>query len=125
MKLLGTRRVFTLVSAIVGVACAIYVLSHLIAFANIFGVFKDHAGIKISQLAIAQAHNATTPDPRTPVVPKIVHQIFHAWKHPGNNTLPAHWQDARQTCIDHNPDWEHKVSLSGPGSGGGQRLCRV
>jgi inositol phosphorylceramide mannosyltransferase catalytic subunit len=90
------------------------VISHVIAFANIFGVFRDHAGIRTTQLSIAQLHNSTSPDIRPPVVPKVIHQIYHAWKHPGNNTLPKHWQEARQSCIDHNPDWDVRVSLSLP-----------
>lgn len=90
----------------------IYVASRLVVFAELFGIFKEHSGIKITQTEIALAHNTTVPDPRTAVVPKILHQIFHSWEVPINNTLPSHWEEARQTCITLNPDWEHKVSSS-------------
>ncbi|RYP86582.1 hypothetical protein DL770_004881 [Monosporascus sp. CRB-9-2] len=87
----------------------IFSFSRLVAFANLFQLFRPHAGTRITQLEIALEHNTTTPDPRTPVVPKIIHQIFHNWKDPRDNTLPAHWQAARDTCIKLNPDWEIKV----------------
>ncbi|RYP50517.1 hypothetical protein DL768_003970 [Monosporascus sp. mg162] len=67
------------------------------------------AFFRITQREIALEHNTTIPDPRTPVVPKIIHQIFHNWKDPYDNTLPAHWQAARDTCIKLNPDWEIKL----------------
>ncbi|RYO96568.1 hypothetical protein DL765_011547 [Monosporascus sp. GIB2] len=78
--------------------------SRLIAFANLFQLFKPHAGTRITQLEIALERNTTTP-----VVPKIIHQIFHNWKDPHDITLPAHWQAARDTCIELNPDWEIKL----------------
>lgn len=81
----------------------------LIAFIHLFGIFGDHAGIRSTQVEIALAYNNGTSDPRPLVVPKILHHIFHNWHDPGNDTLPPHWEAARQTCIDLNPDWAHKV----------------
>lgn len=106
------RRIITVVLAITGLALLVYIVTSLYDFANLFGIFKPHSGIRISQEGVELLHNQTTPDPRPQVMPKILHQIFHNWKDPGNETLPAHWQEARQTCIDLNPDWEHKVSNS-------------
>lgn len=73
-------------------------------------IFGSHAGVALTQQQILDAHTGSTPDERPQVVPKIIHQIFHNWKNPGNNTLPADWEKVRQTCIEHNPDWEYRVS---------------
>lgn len=104
-----TRRVVIIIAFVALGALLIHILTRVVAFAHLFGIFGPHAGIRITQAQIAAAHNA--PDARTPVVPKLLHQIFHNWHDPGNATLPAHWAGARQSCIDLNPDWEFKVSL--------------
>lgn len=88
----------------------VFCFSRLVAFAHLFGMFGGHAGTRITQLEIAIEHNSTTPDPRTAVVPKIIHQIFHNWNDPHDNTLPPHWEEARESCIRLNPDWDVKVS---------------
>jgi mannosyltransferase OCH1-like enzyme len=78
-------------------------------FAKIF--FADtRAGIRLTQHQAAAAHNASTPDTRTQYIPKIIHQVFHNWKDPGNENLPEDWDKLRKTCIDANPGYEYKVS---------------
>jgi hypothetical protein len=42
---------------------------------------------------------------------------------PGNDTLPADMAEMRQTCIDTNPDFEHKVRPPCPSSSG--YCCRL
>lgn len=106
---LPSRRLLLLLPLLLALIVLGYAFSRLVVFLHIFGVLRAHSGVRITQEEIALAHNKTSPDPRTPVVPKITHQIFHAWKHPGDNTLPKHWADARQSCLDLNPEWEHKV----------------
>jgi hypothetical protein len=102
---LRTRRIATPLLVIVFAIPFIYCIARLAAFAQLFGVFRPHSGVRITQVEIAKAHAGK----RTPVVPKILHQIFHNWKDPGNDTLPAHWDAARQSCMTLNPDWEFKV----------------
>ena len=104
------RRTLLIVLAFL-LVIAIYFFSRIVAFAHLFGIFGEHAGVRLTQLEIAEKHNSTAPDPRTPVVPKIFHQIFHNWQQPGNKTLPPHWQAARDSCLEFNPDWEMKVSV--------------
>ncbi|KAK8041550.1 hypothetical protein PG994_014557 [Apiospora phragmitis] len=107
---LRAKRVIVALTALVLFVCSVTIGKKLYNFANLFGLFQPHAGVRITQGEIAQAHaNATTPDPRKPVVTKILHQIFHNWKDPTNNTLPDHWEEARQTCMQLNPTWEHKL----------------
>jgi hypothetical protein len=43
-------------------------------------------------------------------IPRIIHQVFHNWKDPGNETLPADWEAVRMTCVEKNKDWEYMVS---------------
>ncbi|KAH9898990.1 putative mannosyl phosphorylinositol ceramide synthase CSH1 [Xylariomycetidae sp. FL2044] len=103
-------RALKILISVSAVALVVYILFRLIYFANLFRFFKaQHPGIQITQLEIAEAHNSTDHDTRPQVVPKILHQVFHNWKDPGNPTMPDHWQKARQTCIDLNPGWEFKL----------------
>lgn len=83
-----------------------YVLTRIAVFSRIF---REHAGVALTQDEVAIAHNSTDPDPRSQVVPKIIHQIFHNWNDPNNETLPSDWEKVRHTCISLNPDWEYKV----------------
>ncbi|TLS31571.1 hypothetical protein PpBr36_02740 [Pyricularia pennisetigena] len=86
-----------------------FVLTRLVGFLHIFGVLQPHSGVRITQGEIELEHNRGRDPSDKPVVPRITHQIFHAWKHPGNDTLPDHWAHARESCRLHNPDWEHKI----------------
>ncbi|KAJ9137892.1 Mannosyl phosphorylinositol ceramide synthase SUR1 [Pleurostoma richardsiae] len=83
-----------------------YLGTRILRFVRIFG---PHAGVRLTQDEAALAHNSTTPDPRPQLVPKIIHQIFHNWKDPGNEAMPSDWDGLRQTCIDLNPGWEYKL----------------
>lgn len=37
------------------------------------------------------------------VIPKIIHQTYK------NESIPAVWQEAQQSCINLHPDYEYKV----------------
>lgn len=104
------RRLLTAVAGLAGVVIAIYATIRIVAFAELFGIFKDHAGVRITQAEIAACYNSSSSDSRSPMVPKIIHQIFHNW-HDENDTIPAKWQPSRQSCLDLNPDWEQMVRL--------------
>ncbi|KAJ4288247.1 hypothetical protein N0V88_007437 [Collariella sp. IMI 366227] len=85
-----------------------YSISRLLFFVHIF---HDHAGVAVSQPQVLAHANDSSPE----VVPKIIHNIFHNWKDPGNEGLPAEYSRMRQTCIDLNPDfkfmlWSDKAS---------------
>jgi hypothetical protein len=80
--------------------------AHLVNFIHIF---TPHSGIALEQADVIAAHEASHPDTRTQVVPKIIHQIFHNWKDPGNVTLPQDWARQRQTCLDLHEGWEIHV----------------
>lgn len=71
-------------------------------------IFAEHSGISITQNEVALAHNATVPDARPQLIPKIIHQIFHDWR---NQSMPSDWEQLRQTCIDLNEDWEYMVRI--------------
>ncbi|KAK4137755.1 glycosyltransferase family 32 protein [Trichocladium antarcticum] len=86
------------------VACLGYVLSRLLVFKQIFFA---HAGIAITQPEVVAAYPGIAENPQH--IPKIIHQVFHNWKVPGNDTLPAGWAETRQTCIDLNPHFEIKL----------------
>ncbi|KAB5583622.1 nucleotide-diphospho-sugar transferase [Coniochaeta sp. 2T2.1] len=83
---------------------------------NFLHLFRNHSGIALTQQAALDAynnnadiHNTTHATRPRQLVPKIIHQVFHNWKQPGNDTLPEDWQEVRQTCIDLNPDFEVKL----------------
>lgn len=96
-----------------GLILTLVVLVHLafriVGFIHIFG---SHAGVALTQEEVAQAYTAVDNDASQPSVPRIIHQIFHNWTHPGEETLPLDWQATRQTCFDLNPEWEHWVRES-------------
>jgi mannosyltransferase OCH1-like enzyme len=76
-------------------------ISRLVSFIQIF---LEHTGIAITQDEIMNSH--LTPNSRQQYIPKIIHQVFHDWN---NQSMPEDWKNVRQTCIDLNPGWEHKV----------------
>ncbi|KAF5014674.1 hypothetical protein F66182_14261, partial [Fusarium sp. NRRL 66182] len=100
-------RLLTAVAGLAGVVIAVYAATRIVAFAELFGIFKDHAGVRHAQAEIAARYNSSGSDSRSPVVPKIIHQIFHNWHDENNDTIPAKWQPSRQSCVDSNPEWEH------------------
>jgi mannosyltransferase OCH1-like enzyme len=81
-------------------------IARLVGF---FHIFSDHSGITLTQQQALDAYNANATNPRPQLIPKIIHQVFHNWRQPGNDTLPADWVEVRQTCIDLNPDFEIKL----------------
>lgn len=85
-------------------------------FANLFAFFKPHSGIFVTQQELLDAflerQNETDATVGVaPVIPKILHQVYHNWTDPESTTLnlPDDWEAARQSCIDLNPDWEYKL----------------
>lgn len=108
---LRSRRLVPWLAGLGLTALVIYVIVRLLAFAQLFGKLGPHAGIEITQEQVMMLHNATDPDPRTPLIPQIVHQIFHNWKEPGKHDIPEDWARMRQSCIDRNPGWDVKVCL--------------
>ncbi|CAJ2504593.1 Uu.00g119870.m01.CDS01 [Anthostomella pinea] len=108
------RRAIKIVIVILIVALLIHVLLRLVDFSNLFGFFRDHSGIKISQREILDAYTSRKDQGTTtssPVIPRILHQVYHDWSDPEstNTTLPDDWAAARQTCIALNPGWEYKL----------------
>jgi len=85
-----------------------YCVSRLLVFKQIF---FEHAGIAITQPEVEAAYQGAN-DTRPQLIPKIIHQVFHNWKDPGNETLPSDWDHVRKTCTDANPDFEYKVRFS-------------
>lgn len=91
-----------------------YAISRLLFFKSIF---FEHAGIRLTQPEVATASvDKAGPGAAARVqhIPKIIHNVFHNWRVPGNDTLPADWAGMRQTCIDVNPGFEFKVRPTGP-----------
>ncbi|RCI15983.1 hypothetical protein L249_3028 [Ophiocordyceps polyrhachis-furcata BCC 54312] len=77
-------------------------------------IFGTHAGRAMTQAQVLRAHRDGTGPRRNRPVPRILHQIFHNWHDPGNETLPADWQIVRQTCLALHPTWEHKARWTHP-----------
>ena len=96
-----------LLRGIASLAVAGYIVSRLLVFKQIF---FEHAGISITQPQVAAAYGGAN-ETRPQLIPKIIHQVFHNWRGPGNETLPSDWDHVRKTCIDKNTDWEYRVRL--------------
>lgn len=110
---LRSRRIVPWLAGLGLTVLVIYVVVRLLAFLQLFGKLGPHAGIEITQEQVLMLHNATDPDPRTPLIPPIVHHIFHNWKEPGKHDVPEDWARMRQSCIDKNPGWDMKVRVRG------------
>lgn len=102
-RLTGALILFTTFLLLGYIATRIYFFVH---------IFMPHSGIALTQEEVELAHNTTTPDPRPQVIPKLIHQIFHNWRDPTDDTLPSDWESVRQTCISLNPGWEYKLWTS-------------
>lgn len=101
------RPLSTVLLAIPALALIVLVALRLVRFVEIFGA---HAGTALTQEEVESAYNTTKGDKtKAEHIPKIIHQVFHNWKDPGNETLPADWDAVRQTCISRNPDFEYRV----------------
>ncbi|VUC34041.1 unnamed protein product [Clonostachys rosea] len=81
-------------------------LPKILLVARIFG---PHSGVALTQPEALALHEKDKKDPRVQVVPKIIHQIFHNWADPGNETLPADWAKLQATIIKLNPEYEYKL----------------
>ena len=77
---------------------------------SIVHLFSEHAGIILTQEQVAQAYYEARVDLKSPTIPRIIHQIYHNWTDPSNESLPNDWEETRQTCIDFNKNWENRVS---------------
>ncbi|KAK4230420.1 nucleotide-diphospho-sugar transferase [Podospora fimiseda] len=84
----------------------IYIIISLLRFKQIF---FEHAGLTLSQAEAADAYADPAHENRVQQIPKIVHQVFHNWNDPGNNTLPEDWAKIRGNCMDLNPDFEFMI----------------
>ncbi|KAK3938315.1 nucleotide-diphospho-sugar transferase [Diplogelasinospora grovesii] len=99
------------VITILALAFVVLIATRVAAFVKIFGA---HSGQALTQEEVEIAYNRSTTDPaasplRQEFVPKIIHQIFHNWKDPENETLPADWEATRQTCTSRNPGFEYRL----------------
>ncbi|KAK6434422.1 hypothetical protein LTR95_009399 [Oleoguttula sp. CCFEE 5521] len=102
---------FTIRLIRIGISALVFALLSLCGWRThrFIQIFFDHPGILLDQTAVLEAHHATPKDTRIAVIPRITHQIFHSWTHPAETSLPLDWAATRQTCLDLNPDWEHKL----------------
>lgn len=56
------------------------------------------------QPAEIPAPNSPLIDTRPQLIPKIIHQTYI------NESIPAKWREAQQSCVDMHEDYEYKVS---------------
>jgi mannosyltransferase OCH1-like enzyme len=52
------------------------------------------------------APNSPLIDNRPQVIPKIIHQTYI------NESIPEHWREAQQSCVDLHEDYEYKVCFT-------------
>jgi mannosyltransferase OCH1-like enzyme len=103
------RSPLTVFIAILVLALFALIASRVLHFIRLFGA---HSGPLLTQEEVEAAYNGAGHKSRQEYVPRILHQIFHNWADPGNETLPTDWGVTRKTCIDANPDFEYRVRLT-------------
>ncbi|KAK3324821.1 nucleotide-diphospho-sugar transferase [Cercophora scortea] len=94
--------------SIFALALVVVIASRIVLFVHIF---FEHSGPALTQEEVETAYNNATAagEKRQQYIPKIIHQIFHNWKDPTNETLPGDWDATRNTCLQANPDFEHRL----------------
>jgi mannosyltransferase OCH1-like enzyme len=50
--------------------------------------------------------NSELPKGRKQLIPKIIHQTYV------NQSIPWHWKEAQQSCLNYHEDYEYKVGDS-------------
>jgi mannosyltransferase OCH1-like enzyme len=61
------------------------------------------------------APNSPSNDSRPQLIPKIIHQTYI------NESIPARWRDAHQSCLDLHEEYEYKVGRTCSGLRGRSR----
>lgn len=67
-----------------------------------------HIGHFFSGPSLTQADIASTRG-QDQFIPKIIHQIYHNWDDPSNETAPDDFDATRQSCTTINPDFEYRL----------------
>ncbi|CAH0019742.1 unnamed protein product [Clonostachys rhizophaga] len=103
---LSPARRSTVIAVLLLIGAIWLLLPKILLVARIFG---PHSGVSLTQPEALALHEKDKKDPRVQVVPKIIHQIYHNWADPGNETLPADWAKLQATIIKLNPEYEYKL----------------
>jgi len=103
------RRVIKYLIALLILGLVLDFTRRLYNFANLFRFFDPQPGVVLQQREVLDIYNARKE--AVPVIPKILHQVFHNWSDPESTTiaLPEDWERARKSCLDLNPDWEYRL----------------
>ncbi|KAH9222529.1 hypothetical protein DL95DRAFT_420965 [Leptodontidium sp. 2 PMI_412] len=95
---------------IILLTAVVFLAFHIISFVRLF---FEHADIPITQDEILEAFikdkHTTEGAKGIQQVPGIIHQIFHNWVDPGNDTLPTDWMVVSGTCKALNDGWEYML----------------
>jgi inositol phosphorylceramide mannosyltransferase catalytic subunit len=67
-------------------------------------LFEDGARDAILRAEIP-APNSELIEQKPRFIPKIIHQTYV------NESIPEHWREAQQSCLDYHMDYEYKVSV--------------
>lgn len=103
------RRLLCVVILVVVAVSLIYSSYEIVG--RFLRLFLPHAGYPLNQDQALARYRVEKHQPEH--VPRIIHQVFHNWQHPGNESaLLPQWEAQRQTCIDKNPEWEYKVCVA-------------
>lgn len=88
----------------------VFLVINLIVIAILIHSVFTLLSLLIEDGAADAIHRADIPAPNSPLIetrpqliPKIIHQTYI------NDSIPAIWESARQSCIDLHEDYEYKV----------------
>jgi inositol phosphorylceramide mannosyltransferase catalytic subunit len=77
------------------------VLFALHQVSTLLSLLIEDASVDAIHRSELPAPNSTLLESRPQVIPKIIHQTYI------NESIPAHWLPAQQSCIDLHPDYEY------------------
>lgn len=70
---------------------------------TLLALLIEDGGVDAIQRSDLPSPNSSLIETRPQLIPKIIHQTYK------NDSIPEMWKNARQSCIDLHPDYEHMV----------------
>lgn len=91
-------------SVLVFIAISITILLFLLhEVSTLIALLLEDASADAIQKSELPAPNSTLLESRPQLIPKIIHQTYI------NESIPAQWLDAQQSCLDLHQDYEYKL----------------
>lgn len=86
---------------LINIAIVIYLISSVWTLLSLLVV--DGSSDAISRAELPGPNSESPTGDRPELIPRIIHQTYV------NESIPAHWEEARQSCLALHEDWEYNL----------------